>query len=353
MSKVLITADLHFGLPKKLDDILWSVRTIREYAKQNDIEIVFVCGDIFHDRVNYNIEVLNAAYNFFDETRKMGQEWIAFPGNHDMPLRHTWSVNTLKPLNQVLTVIDDIKMLKIDDHRFWVMPFIHYESVYMKVLKNIEEQYEDRDVLLTHVGVNNASLNECFLIKHWSVVDFTESKFDRVFTGHFHCHQGVGERKNVWYPGSPIPFRFDEGMVPHGFIEYDLETQDVEFVEIFELGLLEGGRPADYITVTDDMLEEIDIEDFAGDNVRVKLNRDYSRDELLSMRKNLEDVGVQSVKLNKAKEEKVDLASGAKNSLSLYAPEEMFNRWLEHDAPKKLDVQLLKKLNQKIVEGTK
>jgi DNA repair exonuclease SbcCD nuclease subunit len=348
MPKVLITADIHFGLPKKLNDILWSVRTIREYAAKNDIEVVIVCGDIFHDRVNYNIEVLNAAYAFFDETRKMGQEWIAFPGNHDMPLRNSWEVNTLKPLNQIMTVVNDIKLMKIHGQRFWVVPFVHYESVYMKILKSIEEQYEEGDILLTHVGVNNATLNECFLIKHWSVVDFTDSKFDRVFTGHFHCHQNVGERANVWYPGSPIPFRFDEGMVPHGFIELDLETQDVKFVDIFDLKLLEGPRPPDYITITDDMLK--DLKHFKGDNVRVQLNRDYSRDEMLRMRYNLEEAGVRQIKLNKTKEDKVDLESSAKNSLSLYSPEDLFNQWIEHDKPKKLDVSLLKRLNKEIVK---
>lgn len=350
MSKVLITADLHFGLPKKLEDILWSVKTIREYASQNDIEIIIVCGDVFHDRVNYNIEVLNSAYQFFEETRKVGQRWIAFPGNHDMPLRHTWDVNTLKPLSQVLTVIEDIKLLKVNNQRFWVVPFIHYESVYMKVLDHIEEQYEDGDVLLTHVGVNNATLNECFLVKHWSVVDFNQSKFDCVFTGHFHCHQNVGARSNVWYPGSPIPFRFDEGMVPHGFIEFDLESHEVKFIKIFDLNLIEGRRPPDYVTVTDDMLEEIDFDNFKGENVRIKLNRDYSRDELLRMRKDLENCGVQYIKLNKSKEEKIDLEAGARNNLSLYSPEEMFNQWLKHDAPKKLDLDLLRRLNKEIVK---
>ena len=356
MSKVLITADLHFGLPKKLNDILWSVKTIRKYAAQNDIEAVIVCGDVFHDRVNYNIEVLNAAHEFFEETRAMGQEWIVFPGNHDMPLRNSWAVNTLKPLNKVLTVIEEIKMMKICGQRFWVVPFVHYESVYMKILNSIEEQYEDGDVLLTHVGVNNATLNECFLIKHWSVVDFSNSKFNRVFTGHFHCHQSVGERANVWYPGSPIPFRFDEGMVPHGFIEFDLETQEVKFKEIFDLHLLDGPRPPDYITITDEALEEgifgeKCLELFKGDNVRIKLNRDYSRDELLKMRQDLEEVGVKQVKLNKMKEDKVDITSGSKNNLSLNSPEDLFNQWVEHDKPKKLDVELLKRLNKEILKN--
>ena len=349
MAKVLITADLHFGLPKKLDDILWSVKTIRAYAAANDVEAVIVCGDVFHDRVNYNIEVLNAAHEFFSETRAMGQEWIVFPGNHDMPLRNSWDVNTLKPLDRVLTVIDDIKLMKLADQRFWVVPFIHYESVYMKVLKSIEDRYEDGDVLLTHVGVNNATLNECFLIKHWSVVDFTQSKFNRVFTGHFHCHQNVGERANVWYPGSPIPFRFDEGMVPHGFIEFDLETQAVDFVEIFGLDLIEGPEPPDYITLTDDMLKE-HIHLLKGNNVRVKLNRDYSREELLKIRGEMQNAGIKQVKLNKMKEDKVELDSGSKNSLSLSSPEALFNQWVEHDKPKKLDMDLLKKLNREILK---
>lgn len=349
MAKVLITADIHFGLPKKLNDILWSVKTIREYAAKNNIEIVIICGDIFHDRVNYNIEVLNAAYTFFDETRKMGQEWIAFPGNHDMPMRNGWEINTLKPLKQVMTVINDIKLIKILGHRFWVVPFIHYESVYMQILENIEKQYETGDVLLTHVGVNNATLNECFLIKHWSVVDFTNSKFDRVFTGHFHCHQSVGSKANVQYPGSPIPFRFDEGMVPHGFIEYDLETRERKFIEIFNLNLIEGPRPPDYVTITDDMLDK--VKHFKGDNIRVQLNQDYSRDELLKMRNDLEEIGVKQIKLNKLKEEKIDLEnSGTKNNMSLHNPEDLFNQWVDHDKPKKLDFGLLKKLNLEIIK---
>jgi DNA repair exonuclease SbcCD nuclease subunit len=348
MSRVLIVSDLHFGIPQKLNDILWAVKTAREYAAKNNIEKVFVLGDVFHDRVQYNIEVMNAAYQFFDETRKMGQEWVAFPGNHDMPLRNSWHINALKPLDKVLTVVNEIKLAKVYDQRFWIVPFIHYESIYMKVLRKIEEQYEDGDVLLTHVGVNNATLNECFLIKNWSVVDFTDSKFDRVFTGHFHCHQNVG--KNVWYPGSPIPFRFDEGMVPHGFIDFNTVTKEVTFVEIFDLNLVEGKRPPDYVTITDDMVEEYKC--FAGDNVRVQLNRDYSKDELMRMRESLQDRGALNIKLNKVVEEHIDLEEERSSALSLKSPSELFERWVAYDNPKKLDVDLLKKLNDEIISET-
>ena len=87
------------------------------------------------------------------------------------------------------------------------------------------------------------------------------------------------------------------------------------------------------------------------DRLRVQLNRDYSRDEMLRMRKNLEDAGIRHIKLNKVKEEKIDLESSARNSLSLYSPEDLFDQWIDHDKPKKLDVSLLKKLNREIIKG--
>tara|TARA_R100001244_G_scaffold25113_2_gene25476 strand:+ start:122673 stop:123722 length:1050 start_codon:yes stop_codon:yes gene_type:complete len=347
MAKVLLTADVHFGYPQKLRDILWSLNTISKYASNNDIDIIVVMGDLFHDRVNLNIEVYNAAYNFFEEVKKQGQTWICFPGNHDLYLRHSWRINSLHSLSKVITVIEDVKLLKLHGQRFWVLPFVHYETVYMKVLKKIEEQYQDGDVLLTHVGVHNATLNECFLIKNWSVVNFDASKFDRVFTGHFHCHQKVEGRGNVWYPGSPIPFRFDEGMVPHGFIEYDTETRKVDFVEIFGLNLVPGPRPADYVTLIDDMLE--DKLYVKGDNVRVRLNRDYTKDELMRIRTNLLEQGALNVKLQMVREEKIDLAVDTKSDVSLVSPVDLFEKWLNHDQPKKLDFDLLKKLNIEIV----
>lgn len=347
MSKILITADIHFGLKGRLKDILWSMQTIREYAKNNNIDTIFVLGDLFHDRESLNIEVLASAYNFFEESLdEYCQEWIIFPGNHDMYMRNSWTVNTLKSLNRVATIIEDIKLVKIDNARFWILPFVHYESVYMKILRSIEEKAHKDDVLLTHIGVNNATLNECYLLKNWSVVDFTESKFNRVFAGHFHCHQKVGD--NVWYPGSPIPFRFDEGMVPHGFIEYDIVTQDVEFIEIMGLDLIDG-KPPDFITITDDMSD--DNIDVSGDHVRIKLLEDHSSDWLARIQSKFKQKGALSTKFVKMSDDKIDLdETNSQSDLSLEDPKELFEKWISHDNPKKLNHDLLKKLNKTIIQ---
>jgi exonuclease SbcD len=345
MAKALITADVHFGLPGKLDDTLWAMRTIHAYALENNIDVIIILGDLFHDRTSINIGVLNEVYKFFETTKKMGQQWIVFPGNHDMFLKNSWDIHSLVPLKDHVTVIEEPKLLMLDDHRFWVLPFVHYESAYLKILSNIEDFHQDGDVLLTHIGVNNAKLNECFLVKHWSSVQFEESKFDRVFAGHFHCHQQVTGRGNVWYPGSPIPYRFDEGAVTHGFIEYDLDSRDVKFIDIRGLKLAPGSAP-DYITILEeDVGEAIDLE---GNHIRVLLDKDYSRDDLQAMREGLLNSGALSVKMVRTKDSSIEPVQA--NSTSRYdTPQKLFEKWLEHDQPDGYDVDLLRRLNQEIV----
>lgn len=357
MGKILITADIHFGIPKRLNDILWALTTMREYAAKNDIGAVAILGDLFHDRVNTNIEVHNAVYKFLDETREMGQEWLCFPGNHDMFLRNDWSINSLHPLSKVLTIIEDIKLIKLLGHRFWVVPFMNYESVYMGAIKKVEEKYKDGDVLLTHVGVHNAVLNECFLIREWSIVNFDDSKFDRVFAGHFHCHQNVmGQtgRANVWYPGSPVAFTFTEGTTEHGFIVYDTDTRDVEFVDSWELNLVEGPPPPKFLTVADSDLSGFDK--LSGNNIRVVLTRDYSRDELYRLRTSLKENGVAEVKWQQRDNSSNDdsKAKKANTEISISKPDELFQRWLTHDKPSKtFSKELLLKLNDRIATQAK
>lgn len=342
-----MTADVHFGLPTKLKDIVWAMNTIRTYASEHQIDTVFVLGDLFHDREHINTEAFNAAYKFLDEAKELNQEWVIYSGNHDMFLRNSWDITAIKPLSKVATIVDEVKPIERLGHRFWIIPFIHQEAAYMKVLAAVEKKYKKGDVLLTHVGINNAKLNECYLLKNWSSVNFEKSKFDRVFAGHFHCHQHVSP--NVWYPGSPIPYRFDEGMVPHGFIEYDVESREVKFINIFELK--NDTCPADYVTVVDDMLDG--TVNFAGDHIRVQLTRDYTQDELLRLRSTIQDGGAMSVKFQKLKDAKIDLTADNVDQpkLSSKSPGELFEKWLDHHKPKNLDHKYLQELNLALIKN--
>lgn len=344
--KLIITSDVHFGVPGKLKHSTWAAKVIREYAAQNGIEVVLVLGDLFHDRQSLNIQVLNDSFEFFEDLDKnYNQEWVVFPGNHDMFLKNSWNVNSVKPLSRLLTIIEDIKCLKYGGQKFWIVPFIHYEAAFMDAVSAIEAQASPDDILLTHIGVKGASLNECFLQKHWSVVDFANTKFKRVYCGHFHCHQHVGAK--TWYPGSPIPFRFEEGLVEHGFLVYDTDKGEHEFIPTLKVGkeLLPHEEPApDYLTFMDHDKDQIDV---AGSYARVCLSTEYTANQLSELRNYLLKKGAIDVKTMKPKQEE-DLIIQEKSKISDGL--QLFEKWVTHDNPEHLDRLVLIELNKKIVD---
>jgi DNA repair exonuclease SbcCD nuclease subunit len=351
ITKIVLLADVHMGAGGRQGDILWALRTTREYCKNNNITEIIILGDLFHDRQSISIEVLCDAYDFFKSCKDLGQQWIVFPGNHDMFLKYSWNVNSLRPFSDVLTIIDAVKILEIDDQRFWIVPFIYSESAYMRVLNKIEEQYEPGDVLLTHIGVKSASLNICFLLQDWSVVDFEDSKFDRVYTGHFHIRQQVGG--NVWYPGSLIPFKFDEGDTEHGFYVYDIKERDHQFVNIWKTGrklLPKETTPPQYCTFHDSLLDEKKADEVENNYIRVATTREYSPNEKDEIRSTLMSMGARRVTfMDLVKHDEVVCEDEVSEVVDMGS---IFRDYVESDGKhtKDLRLNLLLKLDREIRE---
>ena len=345
MSKILITADVHAGIPKKLEHSMWALRAMYSYAIANKIQDCIILGDLFHDRVSLNIEVINSVYDFFGSAKEI--TWWTFPGNHDMYLKNSWDIHSLKPLADLVKVIPDVSKIVIGGGGFWVVPFIYQEEAYIEVIKKVEASYCDGDVLLTHIGVTGAKLNECFLIRNWNSISLSGSKFDRIFAGHFHCYQNVGD--NLWYPGSPVAFRFDEGLVPHGFIVYDTVTRDVKFVLIDKVGM--PGRPPGYVTMCEEDADS-KAQLLQGDHVRIVLGGDKTKNELLMLEEKLKASGVISISWVRPKE---DFDASAvviqKGEIDMRSPGRLLEAWVNHDNPEDIDKEILTELNDAIIEA--
>jgi DNA repair exonuclease SbcCD nuclease subunit len=340
--RVIITADIHSGIPDKLNDTTWAIRTIRQYAESSAIEHVIVAGDLFHDRQHLGLDVLRATYDELLTAKKSGQKWHSFPGNHDMFMRNSWEVTSLHALSEVMNITETTGELHIEGQRFFILPFIHYESRYMEEIKKLDKQVSKEDILLTHIGVNKALLNVCFLLQNWSIVDLEDTKFYRIYTGHFHCEQQVGK---VYYPGSPIPFNFAEGATEHGFYVYDIERREHQFIKTFEVGM--EPRPPNYLTINDQNITE-NINTLANNKIRIKLSRDYTTNELGRIKELLKKRGALAVdwSLPETKTNEEDTAKAAVINIS--SPEALFKAWLEHDDPNELDKDLLIKINEQV-----
>jgi len=348
--KIAFIADIHLGLSNRLDDIMWALKSVRDYCFNNNIETVIVLGDLFHDRSVLAIDTLCTAHDFFKYAKEYNnQEWIVFPGNHDMFLKHGWGITSLKPYSEILTIVDDVKIIKFNDRRFWVLPFIYSESVYMEVLSNIEKQHAEGDVLLTHVGVCGAALNSCFLLQNWSIVQFASSKFKQVFAGHYHVHQQVGE--NLWYPGSILPYKFDEGDIDHGFIVYDTISGEHEFIDILSIApndqaMHEDIKPPRYCTIRGGLNDNIDV---SNSMVRIVAEKQYSHNEKQEIKESLISAGARNVVFIEGKDNKEQ--AKIKDDAESIPIHELFVKWVDIDdkGTKKLDKKLLMHLNASIV----
>jgi hypothetical protein len=267
-----------------------------------------------------------------------------------MFLKHSWDINSIRPLGELLTIIDTVKILEIDNKRYWILPFVYSESAYMRILERIEKQADKKDILLTHIGVNNAIQNVCFLLQRWSTVSFLRSKFDRVYAGHFHLSQQIS---NLWYPGSLIPFKFDEGDHEHGFFVLDQDTNEHEFIDVFAEGRSSKPDivlPPKFHTFSEEFLDSKTPEEVSGNVIRIATTRDYSPNECQTIRDRFVEMGAKKVTF-------ICLAEGESHSTKIteFEPikiEDLFSKWFEQDerGTKGLRHNLAIKLNREIIE---
>ena len=346
---IALIADVHLGFSNRTRDILWALGVVRDHCVKQGVDTIIILGDLFHDRSVVSIEVFNAAYDFFKDSRDIfGLTWVVLPGNHDMFLKHSWKISSIRPLGEVLTVVDTVKILEIDDTRYWVLPFIHSEPAYMRVLEKIEKQYQPGDILLTHIGVSDSIKNICFLLQKWSLVSFANSKFTRVYTGHYHIHQQVGH--NVWYVGSLIPFKFDEGDSDHGMFYVDAHQQ--KFVSIWEAAkdLKRESQPApQFCTFHESLLDGKTDDEVRGNLIRISTTRDYTPQECHDIRHRLIDMG--AIKVTFINLDKETLAETGQESVEPVKMEDLFQDWYDSDTKGTVGLRrnLALRLNREIV----
>lgn len=352
MAKIALLADIHLGIGNRQRDILWALDTVKQHCLEARVNNIIILGDLFHDRQSLDIDILCAAHDFFRDARDRGQTWVAFPGNHDMFLKHSWDINSIKPLGEVLTIIDTVKIIKLADTRFWILPFIYSESSYIKILRCIEEQHQPGDILLTHIGVCTAKLNVCFLLQHWNLVDFGDSRFRRVYSGHFHLRQEVGD--NLWYVGSILPFKFDEGDSPHGFYIYDTILKDHEFIDIWQAGEAQDrGEPApQYKNFHDELLDDKTSTDVEGCHIRVATSREYSPNEKQDIRKRLVRMGAKRVTFTDMLLDDSNIVPDLGEETETIKIDDLFEKWFDADTrgAKGLQRNLALRLNREVVQ---
>lgn len=225
--KIIHTADLHIGssfkeLPEKARkirkiELLKSFQSLVDYAKDNDIKVILLAGDIFdNDKVNKSDKEF-----FYDIISNNSDiDFLYLRGNHD--------IKSLINRNN----ISNLKLFGKDWEEYT------YDNV---VISGIELDDSNRTSLYNSLNLNKNKFN--IVMIHGQVVSFISNpkydikidkfkdKFiDYIALGHVHSYSQntLDNRTTYAYPGCLQGRGFDE-TGEKGFIEIDTETKTYTF----------------------------------------------------------------------------------------------------------------------------
>jgi DNA repair exonuclease SbcCD nuclease subunit len=215
--RVLLTADWHVkkGIQSKL--IIDFLETIEEYYFENNIDYIFVLGDIFNKSSNIKNEAFVPLFMKLLKMKSNGINFKFLVGNHDVfNIDYDTIVDTFSPIGEV---IKSYKEISFEDETFSFLPYTKKE----------EDIPSNGNILFTHIPIANFSFDNAFHATEKHAFPFEKfEEFDFVFTGHFHKHQHI---KNIVYVGAPNQLTKSDKGQDKGFIVLDTSIEKWEFIE--------------------------------------------------------------------------------------------------------------------------
>lgn len=264
--KFLHMADLHLDAPftvlnsknnmgeKRRLEQRMAFRKIIEHIKENNIEYLFISGDLYENEYvrETTIKYINDLFKEISQTKI----YIS-PGNHDPYLLNSmyknfkWNDN-VKIFNSNVEIVENED---IDIYGFGFSDFYCKNSGIEDIkIKNIDKI----NILITHGSLEGGS-QEDFEYNPLNRNKLEKLGFDYIALGHIHNPDYNTENgQRIVYPGSTISFGFDE-LGKHGVIvgEIDKEKINIEFLQIDKREFKELSLDISTIYSCEELIEKI------------------------------------------------------------------------------------------------
>ena len=273
--KFVHIADMHFDSPfatisdkgnlgeKRRIEQRIVFKKIIDYIKENDIEYLFISGDLYEHKYikKSTIEYINSLFKEIENTKI-----FITPGNHDPYLKksyyniYKWNDN-VKIFNSKM---EKIELQEADIYGYGFDDFYCSESN----IESIEiENQEKINILLMHGTLDGANIED----KQYNSVSkkILERKgFDYVALGHIH-KSNFSKNEKIIYPGSTISLGFDE-LGDHGMVvgEISKNGNEIEFIKLNEIEFVEYNIDCTTINAIEELVEKIN-------NIKTEENKLY------------------------------------------------------------------------------
>ena len=266
----LLTADIHIENNRNLSNVVRTAGWIRETAVKEKATDIFILGDFLNSREKIDSLALNKATDIFEGFSEVAKVH-ALLGNHERYVKTSlYDINSLKPFIRHAQIIDSFKILTSEDFYIYCIPHIESNDLFAGIVATIYEKCWDipgnkKKVLMAHQGVEGAITNDLYNIYDKGGINANIlSKFDKVFLGHYHKAQDIG---NITYVGSPVQLSFGEEWSDKGVTMWYPKTNEFKFIKnpyyecyktIISLDEEVDGKFVKYMT--DGLLDSAEIE---------------------------------------------------------------------------------------------
>lgn len=248
IKKVIGIADIHIPNARGLDDLKDVAQTfykqardvVKEAGGPENVRIV-VAGDLFDMKLDITNEGLLAGHEFLKELDKICPT-IVIAGNHDLNLQNLSKIDSITPIfemadfNQTRYLDMDFGyksgFLK-DDNIVWCLysTFTGFEKPAFEPDKETNPDKSVKYIGLIHGEINGATTPNNMVSDTALDVGLFDGT-DFVIAGHIHKQQVIpGNKTSIVYCSSLKQKNFGETVTGHGFVLYDVETGNFEFVE--------------------------------------------------------------------------------------------------------------------------
>ena len=305
--KIMHLSDLHIGKKvneySMLQDQIYILKEILRIIDNEKVETVIIAGDVYDRSLPPN-EALELFDEFLYQLSGRNVNVFVISGNHDSPERISYGGRMMTENKIFLSPVYDgnVKPITLNDDygevNFYLLPFVrpadirryfpdenieNYTDAVKVAIDNMNVDFNERNILVTHQFVTGAELSESEDI----IVGGTDNVsgevfdgFDYVALGHIHREQTVG-KDNIRYCGTPLKYSFSEAKHIKSVTILDFNNKgNIEYSKIpltpfrdmreirgtyYELTLksnYESTNTEDYLHIT--LTDEEDIPDAIG-----------------------------------------------------------------------------------------
>lgn len=325
---VLIT-DMHIADYNR-DEVKSVIIQAIDKAIELGLSHVVCAGDVFTERKNQTLAVLDVWGEILDYCTTKDIELVAIPGNHDK-VDYTSEKSYLDsfkyhPNFWLIRDCDDWDL--VEGVRLHFVPFFDEKNTYSQYLSKCNLLKDGINYLITHVAVNGVRNNDGSEVEGACTVS-SFNQFTKVFIGHYHDKQQVGN--NIFYIGSIMQKTYGEDESKGMTVVYDdgdheqveLKSRKFKTIEI------------DIDSVDTKLLNKLTVK-YADheDNIRFKFKGDREKLNALDRRK-FEDVGIDTD--FKYAEVEVDVSYKEATNFSGFDKKKIKKEWKEFSEQHELD----------------